>query len=189
MKPAIILRAAFVGLLALYPFIIYFGIRVLPAGFFGLLLAVLVVLRFSVVGKDERAMALPLMLLLLAYAIVAAIVGRTQALLYYPVLVNGLLCTVFALSLRKGEALLLRLMRARGVPMSEYGPGYLTRLTAVWAGFFGANSLVALWTTTASLEVWTLYNGLISYLLVAVLMLSEWLFRRRYKRRLGISDH
>ena len=73
--------------------------------------------------------------------------------------------------------------------MSEHATGYLTRLTAIWAGFFAANGLVALWTTTASLEVWTLYNGLISYLLVATLMLSEWLFRRHYKRRLGISDH
>ena len=184
-----ILRVAFVGLLALYPFIIYFGIRVLPASFFGLLLAALVVLRFSVVSSDERAVALPVMLLLLAYAIGATIVGRTQALLYYPVLVNGLLCIVFALSLRKDEALLLRLVRSRGIPMSEYGPGYLTRLTAVWAGFFALNGMVALWTTTASLEVWTLYNGLISYLLVATLILGEWLFRRHYKRRLGISDH
>ena len=184
-----ILRAAFVGVLALYPFLVYFGIRVLPASFFGLLLAALVLLRFGVVRGDERAIALPMMLLLLAYAIAAAIVGRTQVLLYYPVLVNGLLCVVFALSLRKGEALLLRLVRARGIPMSEHGPGYLTRLTAVWSGFFAVNGLVALWTTTASLEVWTLYNGLISYLLVATLMLSEWLFRRHYKRRLGISDH
>jgi uncharacterized membrane protein len=184
-----ILRAAFVGLLALYPFLVYFGIRVLPASYFGLLLAALVLLRFSVVNRDERAMALPLMLLLLAYAIVAAIIGRTQALLYYPVLVNGLLCVVFALSLRKGEPLLLRLVRARGMAMSEHATGYLTRLTGIWAGFFAANGLVALWTTTASLEVWTLYNGLISYLLVATLMLGEWLFRRHYKRRLGISDH
>ena len=184
-----ILRGAFVGLLALYPFIVYFGIRVLPASFFGLLLAALVVLRFSVVRSDERAMALPVMLLLLAYAIAASVVGRTQALLYYPVLVNGLLCAIFARSLHKGEPLLLRLVRARGMPMSEHAPGYLTRLTAVWAGFFAANGLVALWTTTAPLEVWTLYNGLISYLLVALLMLGEWLFRRHYKRRLGISDH
>ena len=184
-----ILRAAFVGLLALYPFIIYFGIRVLPVGFFGLLLAVLVLLRFAVVRNDERAMALPVVVLLLAYAVGAAIIGRTEALLYYPVLVNILLCVVFALSLRSSEPLLLRIIRARGITMSEHGEGYLTRLTGVWAGFFALNGVVAFWTTKASLEVWTLYNGFISYLLVATLMLSEWLYRRRYKRRLGISDN
>jgi uncharacterized membrane protein len=184
-----ILRVAFVGVLALYPLIVYYGIRVLPAGFFGLLLAVFVLLRFAIVRKEERAMALPVTLLLLAYAIVAAIVGRTQALLYYPVLVNVLLLAVFASSLRGGEPLLLRVVRARGIKMSEHGPGYLTVLTGVWAGFFAVNGLVALWTTTASLEVWTIYNGLVSYVLVALLLVGEWLYRQRYKKRLGVSDN
>jgi uncharacterized membrane protein len=85
--------------------------------------------------------------------------------------------------------LLLRLVRARGMPLSKYAPRYLTNLTLVWASFFAVNCLAALWTTTASMETWTLYNGLISYLLVGILLGAELLFRRHYKRRLGVSTH
>ena len=181
-------RVVFVGLIALYPFVIYFGIRILPATFFALLLAVVVALRAAVIRPEERAMVLPLTLLLLAYAAGAAIVGRTQALLYYPVLVNAILCGTFAWSLRTGDPLLLRIVRARGIPMSRHGPPYLRRLTSVWAVFFAMNALVALWTTTTTLKTWTLYNGLISYVLVGTLMLCEWLYRIHYKRKHDADD-
>lgn len=188
MRESIVLRFAFFGLLALYPFMVYFGISVLPPSFFAILLALAVALRFAVLKQEDRALALPVLLLLLVYAVVAAVLGKTQALLYYPVLVNALLCFVFVASLRNGDPLLLRLVRARGIPMSKYGPAYLTNLTAIWAGFFVANGLMALWTTTASMATWTLYNGLISYLLVGGLIGGEWLFRRHYKRRLGVDS-
>ena len=181
-------RAAFVGVLALYPFVVYFGIRVLPPTFFALLLAVIVILRGVIARPKERAMVLPVTVLLFAYAIVAAIIGRTQALLYYPVLVNATLCIVFAWSLRTGDPLLLRIVRARGTPINDHAVRYLTRLTIVWATFFAMNALVALWTTTATLQIWTLYNGLISYVLVGTLGLFEWLYRIHYKRKHGIRD-
>lgn len=181
-------RGAFIGLLATYPFVVYFGIRALPASFFAILLAVIVAIRTAVIRPEERNLALPVMLLLFAYAITAAMVDRTEALLYYPVLVNVTLCAIFILSLRGGESLLLRIARSRGIPMSEHAPGYLRRLTVVWACFFAANGLISLWTTTATLEVWTLYTGLISYMLVGTLILGEWFYRRHYKRKHGVSD-
>ena len=188
MNRSIIFRVTFIVLLALYPFIIYFGLRTLPPSFFGLLLAVLLLLRFGIIMPEERSTILPVGIILLGYAIASALIGSIQMLLYYPVLVNAIMLALFAGSLRTKEALLLRIVRARGVKISVYGPTYLTRLTAVWAGFFVINGMIALWTTTASMEVWTIYNGMISYLLVATLMLCEWLFRRRYKRRLGVSS-
>ena len=182
-------RAAFIGLLALYPFIVYFGIRFLPPTFFAVLLAVIVALRLTVIKPEERRMVLPVMLLLLVYAIGAAIIGRTQALLYYPVRVNALLCTIFTLSLWSGDPLLLRVVRSRGIPISEHGVRYISRLTAVWAFFFAMNGLISFWTTTTTLRVWTLYNGLISYLLIGTLILCEWRYREYYKRNHRVSNH
>jgi uncharacterized membrane protein len=40
--------------------------------------------------------------------------------------------------------------------------------------------LTSLW---ASTEVWALYNGLIAYLLMALLFAGEWLVRQRVQRR------
>ena len=48
---------------------------------------------------------------------------------------------------------------------------YTRRVTQVWCGFFVVNGLIAvataLWASTA---VWTLYNGLLSYVAMGVLM-------------------
>ncbi len=181
-------RVVFVVLLSLYPFIIYFGLQILPPGFFGLVLAILLLVRFGLVSPQERMTVLPIGAILLGYAIASAIVGSTAMLLYYPVIVNAILFLVFAGSLWTDEPILLRVVRARGIKISAYGPRYLTRLTAVWAGFFVANGMIAVWTTTMSLEIWTIYNGLISYLLRGPLVLGELLFRRYYKRRVGVSD-
>lgn len=188
MTQSVVVRAAFVALLTLYPFAVYFGLRILPASFFGLLLALLIVMRFLFVEPADRKRVLPAMLLLLAYAIAATFSGREEALLYYPVLLNAVLCVVFAASVRDGEPLLLRLVRARGMKMSQHAPAYLARLTAVWSGFFAVNALIALWSTTVSLEFWTLYNGVLAYALVGLLLLGEWLFRGYYKRKMNVVD-
>ena len=120
---------------------------------------------------------------LLVYAIAAILLGSSRFLLMYPVLVNFSLCGVFAWSLRGSEPVLLKIVKARGIATSEHSLNYLVRLTGVWAVFFLVNGMVALWTTTQPMETWTLYNGLISYILVAFLMGSEFLFRIYYKRR------
>jgi len=81
----------------------------------------------------------------------------------------------------------LRFVRARNYEISDHAPRYLFWLTMVWAVFFVFNGLVSLWTSTLSMQSWTLYNGLISYFLVAILGVGEWVFRRYYKKRVGDS--
>lgn len=187
MTQAGLVKAFFVISIALYPIIVYFGLAHFPPGFIALMLLVLVAFRFGVLLPDERPALLPIIVVFAAYAIAASLLGSATMLLYYPALVNGCLCAVFLNSLRQGDPLLLRIIRARGWPISEHGPLYLRRLTAVWAGFFVLNGAVSLWTISQSIETWTLYNGFLSYLLVAVLVLGEWLFRRRFKRRMGVD--
>lgn len=187
MTGASFLRPAFVGLLALYPFAVYFGTQFLPAAYFGIALGLIVLLRLAIIRPEERRLVLPLTSLLLLYAVFAAAIGRTQALLYYPVLVNVMLFLLFAVSLMSDEPLLLRFVRLRGMKMSRHAPPYLWRLTAIWSAFFIANGLIALWTTTKSLEVWTLYNGLVSYILVGLLMLIEMIYRNYKRKSLGLE--
>jgi len=74
------------------------------------------------------------------------------------------------------------------MPVGKHVPQYLSRLTALWAVFFALNGMTALWTSTASMEVWTLYNGLISYFIVAALIGAELLFRSYYKKRMGLDN-
>lgn len=186
-RPTLI-RAVFLTCLAAYPFIVLFGLQFLPPSAFGLALLVLLALRYGVLLPSERPILLPMLVVFLAYALVTTLSRSQTMLLYYPAVVNFTLSAVFLYSLRQGDPLLLRIIRARGWPVSVHGPKYLYRLTGIWAVFFIINGLVSIWTSTLSLEAWTLYNGFLSYCLVALLVGIEYLFRRRYKRRMGVEN-
>lgn len=188
MKRSHIIRVCFIVSIALYPFMIFFGLQVLPPGFFGLVLVALLAMRYGVLLPEERPILLPILLVFLTYALSATVLKSTGMLLFYPALVNFCLCAVFVYSLRHGEPMLLRIVRARKIPLSKHGPKYLGNLTAVWASFFAANGMISIWTTTLSIATWTAYNGLISYFLIATLVTGEWVFRRYYKRRMGVAS-
>lgn len=96
----------------------------------------------------------------------------------YPVLVNGAMLAVFAASLWRGMPVVERFARLRHPDLPPHAVAYTRRVTQVWAGFFAVNGLVSaalsLW---APWQWWTLYNGVISYVLIGLLMAGEWLVR------------
>ena len=183
-----VIKTAVVLFFVAYPFIVYFGLSYFPPSFFGLLLVILLAIRFGVIKAEERKLMLPILLIFIAYAVATTVLDNSRMVLYYPALVSLVMCFVFANSLRAEESLLLRLVKAKGMITSEHTPEYLFWLTGLWAIFFAINALVSLWSSTISLHAWTLYNGFISYLVVAVLMLVEWLYRGHYKKKKGVVD-
>jgi len=188
MNKAFFIRAITTLIVIAYPFLVYFGLQSLPPSLFGALLLLLLALRFGSLKAGERLLLLPIMLVFFGFSIATIISDSTKLLLYYPALVNFSLFAVFANSLRHEESLLLRMVRSRGIAISDHTPFYLFRLTALWACFFVINAFVSLWTSTVSLQLWTLYNGLYSYFIVAILGAGEWLFRRRYKKKKAMLE-
>ena len=68
--------------------------------------------------------------------------------------------------------------------LPEAGVRYTRTVTWVWCGFFAVNAGIALWTALAtSLETWALYNGLISYGLMGLLLGGELLVRGPVRRQ------
>ncbi len=183
-----LIRAFFLLCVAAYPFIIFFGLSYLPPSAFGLALLVLLALRFGVLLPDERPILLPALVIYVIYAATATISQSQMLLLYYPAVVNLTLGGVFLNSLRSGDPLLLRIIRARGTTMTVHAPSYLYWLTGIWAAFFIVNAAISIWTSTQSLEIWTLYNGFLAYIAIGVLAAGEFVFRYFYKRRMGVSD-
>jgi uncharacterized membrane protein len=98
------------------------------------------------------------------------------------VLISAGLLSLFALSLKFGPPLVERLARLREPELPPHAVRYTRRVTQAWVLFFLGNGLIAaaltLW---APLAWWTLYNGLISYLLMGVLFAVEWLVRQRVR--------
>jgi uncharacterized membrane protein len=76
-----------------------------------------------------------------------------------------------------------RLARLTTPDLPPRGVRYTRRVTQVWCLFFIVNAaLTTLTILHGDLALWSLYNGLISYVLIGVLMGGEWLVRRHVMR-------
>ncbi|MGO1534451.1 MULTISPECIES: hypothetical protein [unclassified Halomonas] len=103
----------------------------------------------------------------------------------YPVAVNAVMLAIFLSSLWRGVPVIERLARLREPELPAAGIRYTRNVTWAWCGFFILNGAIASWTALyASLATWTLYNGAISYGLIAVMFTGEWLIRHQLRSRL-----
>lgn len=79
-----------------------------------------------------------------------------------------------------------RLARATGMTVDAAGARYTRGVTWMWVTFFLLNAGVAGYTAIATdTRTWALYNGLFSYLIVAILFAGEYLYRGYYRRQHG----
>lgn len=101
----------------------------------------------------------------------------------YPVLVNVALLAAFGASLATPVSAIERMARLSGQQFPAVASAYMRTVTQVWCGFFVVNGALALGTALwASEAVWSLYTGLVSYILMGVLFGGEYLVRLRFKR-------
>lgn len=103
----------------------------------------------------------------------------------YPVLVNAVLLGVFAHSLIFPPSMIERFARMSEPDLPPQGIGYTRRVTQVWCVFFAINGAIALVTTLwAAPAIWTIYNGLVAYLMMGLLLAGEYVVRWHFKRQL-----
>jgi len=104
------------------------------------------------------------------------------AVLYAPPLVLYLaLCAVFAATLRRGEEpMVSRFARAaRGGLLPLDLARYTRTLTGLWSAFFALMAAVSLGLAlSAPMVTWSLFTNLISYVLLALFFVGEYLYRR-----------
>jgi len=101
-------------------------------------------------------------------------------LAFFKILFISVLFIVFFSSLFSSQPIIERLARLQHPNLPDQGIRYTRNVTIIWAIFFIINgvaaTITALWCSFAS---WSLYNGLIAYLLMGLLMGSEYLVRIR----------
>lgn len=111
-------------------------------------------------------------------------VNADLAMRLYPVLMNAAMLIAFGLTLAKPPSMIERFARLVEPDLPESGVRYTRKVTWVWCAFFVVNGGVALWTAlAASLETWALYNGLIAYVLMGLLLGGEFLVRGVVRKR------
>lgn len=99
----------------------------------------------------------------------------------YPAVVVALALGLFAVSLFR-TPLVERIARARGVTLDARGVAYCRKVTIAWVVFLSAHLAVTVATVFASREVWAVYNGFLSYLLIGAMFVGEYGIRRRVRR-------
>ncbi|WP_110668876.1 hypothetical protein [Salinicola halophilus] len=110
--------------------------------------------------------------------------GAELGLRLWPVLINLALLALFAHGRRYPPSPIERLARRQEPALPPHAVRYVRGVTTVWCVFFALNAAMALVTALyADLALWSLYNGMIVYALMALLFAGEWCVRQRVKRR------
>lgn len=179
------LRGTFV---AVYPLLVYVGVSRWSPRVLGLvLLAALVPGLVAKARAADRAHLWPVLrvpLSLLALVGLGAALNEPRFFYALPVLVNLMLLANFAASLRGPVSMVERFARMQEPELPEGGPAYCRKVTIVWCWFFVANAAIsaglALW---APVWWWSLYTGLVAYLLIGVMFTVEYIARKAIFRR------
>lgn len=164
-----------------YPVLVYVGVGRFSPFWLALLLAGLMAVR-ACIARDAVWLLAGAGAALLALASLAG--DSWLPLKLYPVMVSAVLLGVFAASLLRPPTVIERIARLREPQLPPAAVAYTRKVTQTWCVFFVANGLVALATVLwGSEELWLLYNGLISYVLMGALFAGEWLLRQRMRAR------
>ncbi|HEX3972860.1 MAG TPA: hypothetical protein VHX19_16145 [Stellaceae bacterium] len=172
-----------------YPFLAYAALRAFSSGLLVLVFAVFLVLRLGLaaLGKSRTIGTAERWLIALAGggALLWALISPVAGLKAYPIFVSGGFAIVFGHSLLFPPTIIERFARLRPIEVTPGAQVYFRRVTHAWIVFFIANgSISALTALNGDLELWTLYNGFISYLLIGAMFAGEWLARRRLRARI-----
>jgi uncharacterized membrane protein len=171
----IALQSVIATLLVLgYPLLTYLAINNGISWVFSLLFGALFVRRAMGGGKQA--------LLFVALAMVlfgGAILFQDISAKIIPVLVHISMFIAFYGSLHTESSLIERFARLDFPDMPPEIVTYTRNVTRVWSAFFAINILLctalAVW---AENSLWALYNGGIIYLLLGLMMISEYIWRR-----------
>jgi uncharacterized membrane protein len=178
-----LLAAVLLAVSLAYPIVVYLALGHVSPRWVASLLVVLALAR-AWVTRESFWLAAAALAALLAGA--SALGDRWGPLQLYPALVNLVMFGLFATSLWRGPSVAERLARLRETDFPPAAIAYTRRVTQVWCGFFVGNGLVAVATALwASPAVWALWNGLLSYVAMGMLMGGEWLVRRRVRGRIA----
>jgi uncharacterized membrane protein len=173
-------------LFLLYPYLVYKGIEkgvvwLAPSIFAGIFL------YQAVLAKKVRIRLRKLLIASLLLAGSYYLQSVTAKVL--PVLIQLMLLYFFARTLVKGPPFIESFVRLEFSHLPDEVVRYCRQLTWLWSGFFAFNALVctglAIWGPDAW---WTLFNGVMIYVMIGLLTLGEYIYRHFRFPHLAIPD-
>ncbi len=188
MNIRLLLNAGLLILTVLYPVGVYFGIHYLQPRYLILALLALFIIRFIINTNTDVENRKQQRILLIAIALFSLLVFISNSIIglrFYPVLVSAVMLVVFAYTLLNPPSMIERLARLKEPNLPDNAIRYTYNVTVMWCIFFIVNGSIAIFTALySSMEIWSLYNGLISYILMGCLFAIEFLVRIRVRKHL-----
>jgi uncharacterized membrane protein len=127
--------------------------------------------------RDIARAAVPVVLVAIVLA-TAALLNDGRIFLFIPALVNGAMLLAFARSLVRGPSMIETFARLSHPELPASRGPYLRAVTWVWCGFFAANIAISVvLALSATVATWAVYNGVVAYVLVGVLLGAERVYR------------
>lgn len=188
MKLSKVYNLVLIVLLGLYPFLIYFGFKFYSEQNTVFIIIGLLLVRviFFTKNRGELSQIISRVIILFCGMMILGIVLKNYSLIQlYPVMMNIGLGLFFTLSLGKNKTPVIEtLARIKEKSLPESAVVYTRKVTKAWVFFFWVNGIISLYTYFLNnLEIWTLYNGFISYLLIGLMFGGEYLFRIKEKNK------
>lgn len=175
-----------------YPLVVYFGYQYLAVRQLGLVLLALyglsVLLNLPKLRGKTGALTATIRqhLPLVALIVLAVVLENATLLLFLPMVVSAYLLTSFTLSLRHGPPMIERFARATEGDLPPFALDYCRRVTIVWCVFMTFNTLlIGVLTVAAPIEIWALYTSGIFYVLLGLLIATEFCYRKWLFRSYG----
>lgn len=177
-------------LLVLYPLLVYFGLQEFGPRALACVLLLAALTKLVATKLTRQAVGNGLWLLLAAAVAggITLLTGSVIGLKFYPVIVNLVLLGVFSLSLYRPPSMIERFARLQTPDLPAQAIGYTRRVTWVWCGFFAFNGVLACLSVFASDKLWALYNGLLSYVFIGLLLAGEYCVRLRVQRKYAAQE-
>jgi uncharacterized membrane protein len=164
----------------LYPLAMYLGLKTFSPRLVAILFGAMLIVGTALKNRDQHthrllAPVIGVMLLCLS----SAFLNRFHIMLYLPVFISVNLIISFSYTLfRPPSMVAIFAYRATGLTFDDERLRYCRLVTLIWVIFFVFNGTVAgLTACCATLEVWSLYNGLIAYGAVGLLFTAELFYR------------
>lgn len=173
-----------------YPFIVYFGIDLFSPRVLGILLLILVSLRFLTarlnLNLNNLHLLQPLTLVSGLLAIWIIFADDPFIVKLNPVVVNAAMLGVFLYTLIQPPSLVERIARITEPDLPLHGVIYTRYVTMAWCLMFIFNGLMGLYTAIwSTFEFWLLYNGFIAYILISILFGAEFIVRHYVQKKYG----
>ena len=164
----------------LYPFLVGWG---LSQGHFFWVSVLLITLGVVRLFSKGNALLLPLTWFAILCGTLSVLLKDHAWLKMYPVFMSVGAGIIFASTLFRPPSMIERFARLVEPDLPESGILWTRKVTMVWCGFFVVNAAIALYTVVfAPMKIWMIYNGFISYVLMGILFLGEFVLRKRHQR-------